>query len=331
MTEKKGIEVSDMNKKWYWGIAAALILFGGLILGFAAQSPEENDNYEEAFKKDYSIYAPPIPDTLYFAGERVPVENFDTRESLDRELLVNTYWQSQTVLFIKRSARYFPIIEPILEENGVPEDFKYLAIAESGLLHVTSPAGAVGFWQFLRGTGREYGLEINSEVDERYHIEKATEAACKYLKKAYDHYNSWTLAAASFNNGRNGLNKQIDRQNIANYYDLLLNDETERYVFRILAIKLILSNPQKYGFHIREKDMYQPLPTYTVEVDSSIDDFASFADNYGINYKILKFFNPWLRRAHLTNSEEKTYEIKLPTDDLPRQFSSGEKPPAEGK
>ncbi len=253
-----------------------------------------------------------IPDKIEFAGEKVPVKNFDVYESLDRELSINVYWQSQTLLFIKRTNRFFPIIEPILKKYNIPDDFKYLAVAESGLINAVSPSGAKGYWQFLGPTAEEYGLEINDEVDERYNLEKSTEAACKFLNKSYKTYNNWTLSAASFNFGRSNLNKQIKRQKAYNYYDLILGDETSRYVFRIIAIKMILSNPHKYGFNINKKDLYPKIPVYKVAIDSSVTDFAQFAQYFSINYKILKIFNPWLRENYLTNENKKTYFITIP-------------------
>ncbi len=269
--------------------------------------PEDKDNFDY-----YVVKSPVIPKNLEFAGENVPLDYFDIRESLDRELLVNTYFHSQTMWVIKRANRYFRLIEPVLEKYGIPDDFKYLAVTESNLSNVVSPAGAAGFWQLLSGTANDYGLEVNDEIDERYNIEKSTEAACKYFKESYDTYENWTLVAASYNAGRKGINLQVERQKETNYYDLLLNDETARYMFRILAFKIIMNNPSKYGFNIRKEDLYPPVPTYDVIVDTSVDDFADFAKSYGINYKLLKIFNPWLREKYLTNKNRKTYVIKIP-------------------
>jgi hypothetical protein len=253
-----------------------------------------------------------LPSEISFAGERIPLENFDVRESLDKELLVNTYWHSQTFLLIKRANRFFPEIEPILEKYGIPDDFKYLALAESGLTNAVSPAGAAGIWQFVKPTGIEYGLEINDEVDERYSIQKSTEAACKFLKHSYNLYKSWTMAAASYNMGRTGLNKQIARQQSRNYYDILLNDETSRYVFRIASLKTIVSNPEKYGFIISKEDLYPPYQSKDMHVSVPINDIAQFAFQHGTNYKMIKILNPWLRDNVLTNKYRKTYTIKLP-------------------
>ncbi len=258
------------------------------------------------------VYQVPIPHKITFAGEEVPLQYFDVRESLDRELQVNTFWHSQTVLLLKRANRYFPIIEPILKENGVPDDFKYLAVAESALTQAVSPSQAVGFWQILEGTGKELGLEITKEVDERYHIEKSTQAACKFLKKSYDQYGNWTMAAASYNFGRNGIARQMDRQMNENYYDMVLGEETGRYVFRILAIKAIFENPQAYGFYLNKADLYPELRYKEVSVDSTISNIAQFASKFDTNYKIIKILNPWLRENYLNNKVKKSYAIKIP-------------------
>jgi hypothetical protein len=253
-----------------------------------------------------------LPDKLEFAGEPVPLHNFDVRESLDMELLINKYWQSHTLLLIKRANRHFPVIEKVLKENNMPDDLKYLAVAESDLTNVTSLSDAVGYWQFLEGTARELGLEVNAEVDERYHLEKSTEAACTFLARSYELYGSWTMAAASYNAGRTGINRQIGRQGTEYYYDLLLNDETGRYIYRILALKLILSDPGAYGFEIEQQDLYPVIPTYEVSLDTPVDDFTELSGRYSINYKILKYFNPWLREIYLSNPERKTYYIQVP-------------------
>lgn len=300
-------------KYLYTFVTLIFLAFLILLFSFFRQGRESVDNdYREAFENKYSIFALPIPENLTFAGEEVPLNYFDVREALDQELLINTYWQSQTVLFIKRANRYFPRIEKVLQENGVPGDFKYLVLAESDLKNSVSPAGAVGIWQLLKGTAGDYGLEVNNEVDERYHLEKSTQAAAEFLKDAYDLFGSWTMAAAAYNMGRTGLLRQVNRQKERNYYNLLLNTETARYIYRVLAIKLILENPEKYGFYLREKDYYHEIPTYTVKVDSSVSDFAAFANEFQINYKILKYFNPWLRDSFLTNPKSKEYAIEIP-------------------
>lgn len=256
-----------------------------------------------------------IPENVTFAGEAMPLENFDTRESLDRELNATAYRHGSTLLTIKRAGRYFPEIEKILKEYGIPDDFKYLACAESDLSNVISPAGATGFWQIMDGTGKESGMIINKEIDERYDLEKSTRFACKYLLKAYEKYGSWTMAAASYNNGFSGLSEQVDIQKETNYYDLLLNEETARYIFRIVSLKLVISEPSRYGFNIGPNEMYKPVPYYEVKVDTTVTSFEQFARHFDTNYKILKFLNPWLRKPFLTNSEKRGYTIRIPEKD----------------
>ncbi|MFW5663778.1 MAG: lytic transglycosylase domain-containing protein [bacterium] len=269
-----------------------------------------------AVDHNYSVNALPIPESLNFAGEPVPVHNFDVRERFDRELLVNSYWQSQTLLFFKRAYRWFPVIEPILEEEGIPADFKYLALIESGLMNVVSPAGAAGFWQILQSTGRELGLEVNREIDERYHVEKSTRAAAEFLRDAHDLYDSWTLAAAAYNMGRSGLNRQLSSQQATNYYDLWLNEETSRYVFRILAIKTIFENPRGHGFKFKEEDLYPPFEYYTVTVDASVPDWVAFAHEHQITYKELRTLNPWIKQPELNNPRRKVYEVQIAKESL---------------
>jgi hypothetical protein len=269
-------------------------------------------NEKDSIRIQNPVYQVVIPKKITFAGEIVPLHLFDVRESLDRELQVNTYWHSQTVLLLKRANRYFPIIEPILKEKGVPDDFKYLAVAESALTQAVSPSQAVGFWQILEGTGKELGLEINAEVDERYHIEKSTYAACDYLLKSFKQYGNWTMTAASYNFGRNGINRQIERQNNNDYYDMVLGEETGRYVFRILALKAIFENPEDYGFYMNKTDLYPPLKYFNVQINTPIESFAQFAAMHNTSYKMLKFHNPWLRRSFLTNKLNQKYIIKIP-------------------
>lgn len=298
----------------------SLALIGGLavifvLIGLIQENRTDyNDMDYDTLQEVQRVISFELPDTLYFAGERVPLENFDTRESLDRELNSNAYFHSSTLLLIKRSHRYFPVIEPILEEYGIPGDFKYLAVAESNLSNAISPVGATGFWQFMNATAREYGLEINKEIDERYHLEKSTAAACRYFLKSYERYGNWTMVAASFNRGANGVDRQVEIQNQDNYYDLLLPEETSRYLFRILAFKTIFSDPGKYGFDVPEEHMYPPLEYNVVNVDTAVSSFARFAKEFGTNYKILKALNPWLRQAYLNNRSGKSYEIKVPVD-----------------
>lgn len=253
-----------------------------------------------------------FPEKLDFAGEDVPLHISDVRERMDRELVINQNMHGSTILILKRANKYFPIIEPILAKNNIPDDFKYLCVIESSLMNATSSAGAKGFWQFMPQTAREKGMEVAETVDERYHLEKATQAACDYLLKAKEKFGSWTLAAASYNGGMSGLQKQIEFQEVTNYYDLLLVEETSRYVFRILALKEIMKNADKYGFLLPKETLYNSIPTKKIEVDSAITNLATFAKSQGINYKELKIFNPWLRDKKLDNPEKKKYIIEIP-------------------
>ena len=269
-------------------------------------------NYGE--NSTHKVYALHLPDTLRFAGESFDVKSPDLRERLDRELLVNTYWQSNMMLLLKRSNKFFPIIERVLKEEGVPIDFKYLAVIESGLENVRSPAGAKGFWQIMKTTGRDYGLEINSNVDERYHLEFSTKVAAKYLKRAKEKFGSWALAAAAYNRGINGIQRNLTTQKASNYFDLFLGQETYRYLFRIFAVKEIIENPIKYGYVFKQKDLYQYIPVRLHGIDTPINNLASFAKKMGVNYKLLKIHNPWLIQNHLNNKSRKYYEIAIPEE-----------------
>ncbi len=279
---------------------------------FTGTGEIETNDYTRDFQAHYGIYALDIPEGLEFAGEKVPLNKDDVRERLDRELLVNTYWQSNTLLFFKRANRWFPVIEPILKKHGIPDDFKYLTLVESGLLHVISPSGATGYWQFMKNTAKEYGLEITDEVDQRYDIYLSTEAACRFFKNAYEELGDWTLAAASYNIGISGLRWHLEQQDVTSFYDLYLNTETSRYVFRAIAIKEILTHPEKYGFHFETRHLYQPYSVKEIVVDSTIDNLTHFAQSHGITYKELKILNPWLRSHRLTVKSGKKYVIRLP-------------------
>jgi hypothetical protein len=254
-----------------------------------------------------------------FAGEEVPTFMADVQERLDKEMITNMNYHTNTTLVIKRANKVFPIIEPILKKYGVPDDFKYLAVIESSLVNAVSPAGARGVWQFIPATAKEKGMEVSDEVDERYHLEKSTEAACKYLVSAKEKFGSWTLAAASYNGGMNGISRKIEEQEVMDYYDLLLTEETSRYVFRILALKEIMSKSEKYGFNIPNEALYYNIPTKKIVIDSSITDLAKFAKTQGVNYKILKIHNPWLRDKKLTVTTGKKYEIEIPTSGYNKQ------------
>lgn len=296
-------------------VTLSLVLLCLVIIVFFSNGIHENEVQSITnTHKNYKVKALQLPNNLNLAGERVPIEIEDVKERMDRELLVNTYWQSNGLLLLKRAHKYFPILETLLKKYGIPDDFKYLALAESGFIDETSTAGAAGIWHFIKKTGKEYGLEINKNVDERYHIEKSTKVAAAYLKKAKERFGSWTLAAAAYNAGNYGIAKRLETQQVTSYYDALLPDETERYVFRILALKEVISNPKKYGFVFDENDLYTLKKTKEIKVDSAITNIASFAKNFGVNYKELKKHNPWLRENHLNNKSKKNYLIKIPID-----------------
>lgn len=274
--------------------------------GAAGGTAAANTNWE------YRWHPPQLPSAIDFAGEKTPLDRWEVRERLDRELLVNSYLHGSTLYVLKLANRIFPVLEERLKANGVPEDFKYLCVAESSLQNLRSPAGALGYWQFLSSTGREYGLEITDQVDERYHLEKATDAACKYLKYAYERFGSWTAAAASYNCGLAGYDRFSTHQQSRNYYDLLLPEETNRYIFRILALKYILENPERMGFITTESDVYQPVPTREVKITQSIPSLVAFAKSQGTSYKILKTLNPWLRDHSLMVGAGESYRVLVP-------------------
>lgn len=320
-----------MNKFYFFGGAAlilgAIILLLRLIMFSGSAVSKQDKLFDKISNPDnyryitpYQVFQPPIPDEIYFCGERVPIELFDVREALDRELIVNTYRHSSTIMYIKRANRYFPMIEVLLEEYGIPDDMKYLCLAESGLMHVVSPAGAAGFWQFLRNTAIEHGLEVNNFVDERYHHQMSLQAAAVYLHKAYERFGTWSLAAAAYNMGNAGLANQISTQKVNSYWDLHLNPETARYVYRIIALKIILSNPEKYGFFIPEEHLYYEFETFEVVVDTSIKNLTDFALMYGTNYKMLRYFNPWIRGNSLPNPLRKEYIIKMPAENVRENY-----------
>ena len=302
-----------MKKKIWRRFVAPFLVVMNIAVVVVILVSAQSGNTEVVVKKDVMYKPVDLPDAVNFAGEKMPLDRFYVKEALDRELLSNAYFHSQTIRYIKLVPRYFPIIEPILKEHGIPDDFKYLAVAESGLNpRAISPARAAGFWQLMEGTAKDYGLEINSEVDERYHIEKATHVACEYIKKAYEKFGSWTMVAAAYNRGMNGINRQVVRQKEDDYYDLLITTETARYVYRIVALKLLLENPEKYNFYIPEEDKYQIIPTKKVEIKGSVSNFADYAQKQGLSYKVFKDFNPWLRENELTYSGRKRYWVEIP-------------------
>lgn len=301
-------------KKKIASVFAFIIIgsFAGLFVFSTRNEKMTEEDYSKALAHSNKIFSVVLPDHVEFAGETPPLGLYYVREGLDRELTINTYWHSSTINMIKRAARYFPIIEPILKEYGVPNDFKYLALIESGLSNVVSPAGASGMWQIVDETGKHYGLEITDEVDERYQLEKSTAAACRILKNSYSRYNNWSLAAAAYNAGDGRIDKELKRQKVTDFYDLYLNNETSRYLFRILALKILYETPTKYGYYLRKKDLYPSIPTYTVSVDSSVTNLIDFAARHKVNYRILKDFNPWLRKDKLTNPTHKKYIFTFP-------------------
>ena len=301
-----------MKKLAIAAIILASLAIAGEIFIFASQKEDSEEVQRRAIMADYRVYAPVIPDTLSFAGEKVPMETYYVREALDNELIINMYRQSSTVLYFKRANRYFPVIEPILKKNGIPEDFKYLCVIESGLTNATSPAKAQGFWQFIPSTGTKYGLVNNDEIDMRNDLAASTEAACKYIRALYNRFHSWSAAAAAYNCGENGLSRRMADQNTTNYYDIRLNSETGRYVYRILAMKLIMQNPKQYGYHLRRCDLYEPIPTRTATLSGQNVDLYKFAKDNGTTYKMLRTLNPWIQTDNLKNKANKTYTVELP-------------------
>lgn len=301
------------------GLWTLLLMAGGLgvhLFSYSTSDAHSDLDHQRHFNDGYKVFSLTLPAQMSFCGAAVPMDRLDVRERLDRELLVNTYWQSNTLLAHKRANRWFPIISQVLEREGVPDDLKYIPVIESGFANVVSPAGAAGPWQFMKTTAQAYGLEVNDEVDERYHMEKSTVAACRYLKEAYAKNQDWALAAAAYNLGPGGVSKQLDRQGTEHYFDLQLPEETSRYVFRILAMKEIMREPERYGFHLRARDLYAPYRTRATTVSAAIPDLAMFARSEGTDYRMLKLLNPWLRSTRLENKTGKTYTILLPAEDF---------------
>lgn len=309
--------MSKFKSKIIYFLAPVLLLIGGIIF-VGSSGANDHENLKGLTSHATTISLDP-PNDLNFAGEIVPLHDFDVQERLDKELIRYIYYHSATIMNIKRAARWQPEMTRILRSNGVPEDFFYLCVAESHLTNATSPAGAKGFWQFMKGTADGYGLEVSSQVDERYDPIKSTYAACKYLKDAHRKFKNWTLVAASYNMGMGGVQKQLDRQKVDSYYDLYLNQETAAYVFRILAIKTVLENPESYGFKIRKEQMYSPLRYKTVTVESDIEDMVAFAQEHGTTYKMLKVMNPWILGDELavgrdSEGNPKSYKIQIPRE-----------------
>ena len=294
------------------GSAAGIIIIS--LFAFRDDKEQQAAGIPSTGKNDqvYNWTSPPLPSKIDFAGEETPLHRWEVKEQLDREVLFNYYNQNNILYMLKLAGRYFPLIEERLKANGLPDDFKYLCIAESNLANATSRAGAVGFWQFMKGTAPGYDIEITDNVDERYHVAKSTDAACQYLLNAYSKFGSWTGAAASYNCGMGGYNNHSSFQGTTNYYDLLLPDETQRYIFRILAFKYLLSNADKLGFRLPETERYKPIATRSVVVTESISNLSSFARENGTTYKMLKWHNPWLRSRTLPIKKGKSYTLILP-------------------
>lgn len=301
----------DRNRDLW--LLVALPAIGCLITTFHVTSEKKDtDKSQGANECRFCVAPPQLLTEVNLAGEPVPLHDYEVRERLEREILENTFRHAKTLLIMKRAGRYFPVIEAILKEEGVPDDFKYLCVIESELSNVVSPAGAAGFWQFMKSTALEAGLEVSEEVDERYHLEKATRAACRYLKEARRRFGSWTNAAASYNMGMNGFDAKQKEQKQNVYYNLYLNQETSRYVFRILALKYIMKYPAYFNFNVEERMLFPPVPVKKVEVDSSVNSWVDFALQQGISYKLLLEANPWIRKPYLKNLKRKKYTVLIP-------------------
>lgn len=294
------------------GLATGILVLVSIYAIVDVTTPDQE--YKMLFYRNTKVLTPEIPASASFAGEAVPLDLYYVREAFDREIMASTFMHSSSIMMFKRANRWFPVIEPILKKNGIPDDFKYLVLAESNLVNVVSSAGAEGYWQFMKATGQKYGLEINDYVDERYHMQKATEAACKYLKEANRIFKNWTVTAASYNRGMDGLGKALEKQKVNSFYDLYLNEETSRYIYRILAIKEVYLHPARYGFYLLERDFYSPIVTRNVEIDSSIQDIPAFAKKVSLNYRILRELNPWIQNYSLPNKSGKKYIFLVPSE-----------------
>lgn len=281
-----------------------LISFGYFVLKIAFKQTEINADY---INPAGSLFGLSIPKDIHFAGEAVPQNDYSIKENLDKEFIGNS---SSAYVLLKRCALWFPPIEAVLKRNNIPDDIKYIALEESNLTNSQSSQGAAGFWQFVPSTGANYGLEINDDVDERYSVEKSTEAACKFFKEAYKRFNSWTIAAAAYNLGTGGIEQQLKKQKSNNYYNLMLNKETARYLYRVLALKTLVESSAKHKSKISKSFYGVPLTSY--KVDTAITDLSKFATSLGYNYNLLKIFNPWLRKNTLPNPNKKTYVINFP-------------------
>ncbi|MDD4703795.1 MAG: transglycosylase SLT domain-containing protein [Bacteroidales bacterium] len=295
-------------------LSSIAIIMGVFIMAKTIPSNSEAE-YLNLVKENYQNFSPPIPSKVEFCGEEIPLDNVFVREALDRELTAIMYHHSTTFLILKRAERFFPVIEPLLKSQAVPDDIKYLAVAESGLMNVVSPSRAEGFWQFLLSTAKEYGLDTLDGWDERYDLEKSTIAATKYLKEKKDIFNDWALACAAYNSGERAVKTRLNDQGCDNYWNLYTNTETSRYVYRIIAYKLVMENPQQYGYYFRKKDTYQPIPTKKIIVDTTINDLYAFAKQVGVQYSHLRVLNPAIRSSKIYNKKNKKLIIYLPEKD----------------
>lgn len=288
----------------------------GATLPILIGSSHVDEQHSAKSEVPYCVTPPTVPERVTIDGETIDLRRYDRHERMDREMMAFTYMHSTTMLLIKRANRYFPIVEPILKANGIPDDFKYLMVIESNLNTIArSPAGAAGLWQFMPATGREFGLEVNENVDERYNIEKATVAACKYFKQAYAKYGDWMAVSAAYNAGQARISSQLEKQLANHAMDLWLVEETSRYMFRLLAVKEVFSNPQRYGFLLKREHLYPPIPYKEVPVNTPIADLSSFAKQQGITYAQLRDANPWLRETSLKNKTGKNYVLLIPTQE----------------
>lgn len=313
---KARISLSKFVNRWYRHLLALPVFFliflvTQLIYSFFHGARSDSD-YKDLLFSEYKLEGVTIPKDLNFCGERVPIRDPRVKKALEKEFYNKAFFQPSTLILHKKAARWFPLIEPILKRNGVPDDFKYVAILESGLTNSTEQSGSGGFWGIMPPVGRDYGLQVDDQVDERFNIEKATEAACKIFKDAYKKYNNYTLAAAAYDYGPGALDKQMYKQGTDNYYELDLNDETAMYIYRLLAFKEIISRPEAYGYKLSKRELFAPIPTTAVKVDSSITDLSRFAVSQGSNYVALKTLNPWLLKSSLHNPDHKTYLILFP-------------------
>lgn len=297
-------------------ITVCLALALGATVPFLLSSAAVDENHSPKSQVPYSVSPPIVPQEATFAGQTIDLTRYDLRERMDREMMAFTYMHSTTMLLVKRANRFFPVVEPILKENNIPDDFKYLMVIESNMNTLArSSAGAAGLWQFMQATGREKGLEVNNNIDERYHVEKATRAACRYLKESYARYGDWLTVAAAYNAGNGRISGELTKQLAKRAVDLWLVEETSRYMFRIMAAKMVLQDPQTYGFLIKKEQLYPPLPYKEVKVTKGIENLAKFAQDNGVTYAQLKDANPWLRSTSLENKSGREYVLKILTKD----------------